>query len=220
MKSTSTKGPSNGVTTPTPEPSNSVTTPPGPPNSVTTPGPPNSVTTTPGLPNSVTTPTPGPSNSTMTVTPGPSFTIEQCRRYEIRYEEGYDVCGDADYMNWLKINHPEAVPAASTVADAENSTHTVPLEPTNVVESSDESLAQHFSHVSPLSAVASNILSTLSSPDAYILHCSPNDQSSGSVISKYLVTASVSTPAIRKTPLPCARLLTSSAALQILKEKE
>ena len=87
--------------------------------------------------------------------------------------------------------------------------------------SSDISLTQAFSDVSPLSAVASNIRSPLSSPNSLVpVFRSPNDTPPNSTIAKYLVAPSLSTPISRKTQLPRARLLTSTAALEILNEKE
>ena len=105
------------------------------------------------------------------------------------------------------------------LAGTDSLSQTALAESNDTDESSDVSLAQHFSHVSPLSAVAS-ILFPVSSPDtpASVSH-SASDHSTGNVISKYLVAPSSSTPACRKTPLPHARLLTSATALQILEEK-
>jgi hypothetical protein len=202
------KGPSSGVvegpsTTPTPGPSNSATS------------------FSPNLSSVAPSVAPGPSNKEAMLRPGPSFTLEQSRRYQTRYEEGYDVGGDVDYINWLKLNHPETVPVNETVAGNDSLRQTALAETNDADGSSDVSLAQHFSYVSPLSAVASNILSPLSSPDSPAsVSRSASDHSTGNVISKYLVGPSSSTPASRKTPLPRARLLTSAAALQILEEKE
>ena len=55
----------------------------------------------------------GPSNLLM-VTPGTSVTQEQHQRYQTRFEEGFDVPGDAEYLNWLRLNHPDAYFVNST----------------------------------------------------------------------------------------------------------
>ena len=40
---------------------------------------------------------------------GPSFTEEHIRHYETRYEEGFDIAEDQDYINWLRLNHPDSL---------------------------------------------------------------------------------------------------------------
>ena len=52
----------------------------------------------------------------------PTFTSEELDRFKIRYEEGYDVYEDSDYVKWLELNHPEAVAADhySLVSSVEN----------------------------------------------------------------------------------------------------
>ena len=197
---------------------------------VATPGLSNSMTSTPVLmtttPESSGTMTStsepsvsGPSNLLM-VTPGTSFTQEQHQRYQTRFEEGFDVPGDAEYFNWLRLNHPDAAFLNSynqtPCLDADMGLNVAGV-------SSDISLTQVFSNVSPLSAVASNIRSPLSSPNSLVpVFRSPNDTPPNSTIAKYLVgvAPSLSTPISRKTQLPRARLLTSTAALEILNEKE
>ena len=41
---------------------------------------------------------------------GEEFTAEQLRCFEIRYEEGFNVCTDSDYVKWLELHHPESLP--------------------------------------------------------------------------------------------------------------
>jgi hypothetical protein len=48
--------------------------------------------------------TPDPTETTSSnqgVVAGPSFSQEQQRRFHVRYEEGFDVAGDPDYVSWL-----------------------------------------------------------------------------------------------------------------------
>ena len=42
------------------------------------------------------------------VVAGPPFSQEQQRRFQVRYEEGFGVAGDPDYVSWLRINHPDS----------------------------------------------------------------------------------------------------------------
>ena len=62
-----------------------------------------------------------------------SFTDEQERRFQIRFEEGFNVFTDDDYVSWLEIHHPESLP------------HSTP---------EDFTLVGHFSSVSPAVQVA------------------------------------------------------------------
>jgi hypothetical protein len=62
-----------------------------------------------------------------------SFTDEQERRFQIRFEEGFNVFTDDDYVSWLEIHHPESLP------------HSTP---------EDFTLVGQFSSVSPAVQVA------------------------------------------------------------------
>ena len=42
------------------------------------------------------------------VVAGPSFSQEQQHRFQVRYEEGFDIAGNPDYVSWLQINHPDS----------------------------------------------------------------------------------------------------------------
>ena len=72
------------------------------------------------------------------------FTPEQCKLYEMRFSEGYDL-PDADYMAWLLINHPD------TLSD-----------------SAPDSLVTHLSALSfksdPLSSISDPLSEVLSLP--------------------------------------------------------
>ena len=67
-------------------------------------------------------------------TPTHSFTDEQERRFQIRFEEGFDVFTDDDYVKWLEIHHPEALQLSAP---------------------KDFTLAEHFASVSPATEVGS-----------------------------------------------------------------
>ena len=79
-------------------------------------------------------------NSPSLATPsaGPSFTEEEKRRFQIRYEEGFDVVGDKHYTNWLRLYHPNALQEMDNEG----------------VETSELSLAQHFNDVVPLQDIS------------------------------------------------------------------
>ena len=42
--------------------------------------------------------------------PNASFTVEQEQLFKHRFEEGYNIFIDADYVRWLKLHHPESCP--------------------------------------------------------------------------------------------------------------
>ena len=127
------------------------------------------------------------------VVAGPSFSQEQQHRFQVRYEEGFDIADDSDYVSWLRINHPDS--------------HLL-QHPTGPQTSAlpSESVLHHFSDVTPLQEIAVD---------------SPNTESdtsktpSTSALSKFLIPTQAS-----KRRAASARLLTSTAALEILKEKE
>ena len=136
---------------------------------------------------------------------GPSFSPEQQQRFQTRYEEGFDIPGDLDYVCWLQLNHPDS-PLVHGQVEAE--------EPDTIVVS-DTSLAQHFSGVAPLTAVSVDTHTLGTSPPPTLAPSTPS-----STIAKYLTTPQVATPSGRKGEPPRARLLTSAAAIEMLNEKE
>ena len=115
---------------------------------------------------------------------------------------------DPRYYRWLQLNHPESVPTQSQNA----------ITPTAVPSPQGTSLVQHFSHVTPLTPVATKDQSKASSSGKS--HLSPQSCRGSKAVSKYLVPPATSTPSGHKTGLPRACLLTSAAALQLLEEKE
>ena len=133
-------------------------------------------------------PTETTANNSQSVVAGPSFSQEQRRRYQIRYEEGFDVVGDPNYVSWLRIKHPDSPLLRDHMGPA----------------SSGESLLNHFSDVTPVEEIAVNLSPT---------DKTPTNKTTVSNFSKFLIPPQVSTPTGPKRQPPRARLLTSSAAL-------
>ena len=78
-----------------------------------------------------------------------TFTPEQLEQFQVRYE-GFDVYEDSDYLQWLEINHPDALPADRY----------------SLQSVTQLSLTEHFSGVTPITPVASLVSQPSSS------HCS------------------------------------------------
>ena len=139
----------------------------------------------------------GTTASDQGVVAGPSFSQEQQCRFQVRYK---DVACDPGYVSWLRINHPDSPLLQHPTVPQNNA-------------SSSESVLRHFSSVTPLQEI--------------VVDSSPRNTESGtsktpstSSLSKFLIPPQASTPTGRKGEPPRARLLTSSAAFEILKEKE
>ena len=66
------------------------------------------------------------------------FTDEQEQLYQKRYDEGYNLTVDSEYLRWLKFHHPES----SLLCDG-------------LSESNEEelSLSEYFSDIAPLEPV-------------------------------------------------------------------
>ena len=141
------------------------------------------------------------------------FSAKQEEHFERRLEEGYDL-PDPVYEEWLKLRHPQSSWATSPP---------MPL-------GQKLSLSDHFTGVSLLTPVAANISTTsisLSATSSKPAGNTPTLVSSGSSgkdkddsLSKQLVVPSAATPVGPKRAPPHASLLTSTAALEILEEKE
>ena len=112
---------------------------------------------------------------------GPSFTQEQIRHFETRYEEGFDIADDQDYINWLRINHPDSPK------------NQVQME---VVKSCHASIAQHFADVSPLQQIS--IGDVPDSPPSALLN-SENPPAT-SLTPPSALQNSQSTPSTSRTP--------------------
>ena len=76
-----------------------------------------------------------------------SFTEDQIRSFTNRYKEGFDVYEDPQYVLWLKLNHPEAVPGddlfnfEGTFSD--EFSFVPPLDPIQVCDPSKNSAGRH-----------------------------------------------------------------------------
>ena len=76
------------------------------------------------------------------------FTYDQISLFQRRYEEGFDVFEDQDYVTWLRLNHPEAVP----------SDHSSLRAPTSVLD--------EFSDISPLDEIQLSVMESSTSMSA------------------------------------------------------
>ena len=56
------------------------------------------------------------------------FTDEQIKLYEQRYENGYNVCIDNDYVSWMSIYHPGVLPSGSGAGESSDSDTSVMAE--------------------------------------------------------------------------------------------
>ncbi len=154
------------------------------------------------------------------------FTHDQLRLFERRYEEGFDVYDDQDYLRWLEIHHPKALPnvrysLASSAMD--------PGSRPASQDPADMSIIALFPDVLPLTEVANDVDSSLSScpgsttrrnneSTGPLLRSPPERPTDSAGLSKFLVLPA--TPCGPKKTPPKARLLTSSDAIALLEEKE
>ena len=126
-----------------------------------------------------------------------SFTPKQLELFQQRFEEGYNIFHDKDYVCWLKHYHPEAVTNHS-----ESDSY-----------SPDVSSSEKSSSITPKTPQLTQSQSTSSTPlgNSAGMH-------KESCVSKYLATPCSSSASSKSAPK--ARLLTSADALAILEEKE
>jgi hypothetical protein len=52
-----------------------------------------------------------PRPSVPSSTSGDHFTADQITRFQQRFDEGYDILTDPECVQWLKIHHPDTLPA-------------------------------------------------------------------------------------------------------------
>lgn len=85
-----------------------------------------------------------------------SFTEEQLALFEHRYENGYNLYIDEDYVSWLQHNHPESLPddlqdlfssdvslhvhSSTPITELSREEETLNINPTNSTESSENLL--------------------------------------------------------------------------------
>ena len=130
-----------------------------------------------------------------------TFTAEQLQRFQIRYEEGFNVFTDRFYVKWLKLHHPEALPSQLTSAK------------------DDITLADYFSSVTP--AVPLECVEVVQpSPTACQTPGNVEETSQDdSPVSKCLTLPPRATPTIPKTSSR-ARLLTSTDGMAEVEKRE
>ena len=136
-----------------------------------------------------------------------TFTDEQLELFEKRLEEGYDLFVDADYVRWLEMHHPEALPPDH---------YTLTSASDDIVAS----VVEEFNSITPETP-----LTPVTITDGEVVPPKQTPSSAGSsgrtTISKYLVCPANTTPSgIGRKSLPRARLLTSAESLAMLEEKE
>ena len=153
-----------------------------------------------------------------------------------RFQEGYDLFIDADYVRWLELHHPEALPPDRyTLTPANDNVITFLADifdgitaETPLTVTDGEAVTPKQTPSSPDSTEWAN--DEVAAPKQTTSSAGSKDSTervSGSsterqtTVSKYLVSPTTETPsgAGRKS-LPCARLLTSAESLVMLEEKE
>ena len=144
--------------------------------------------------------TPGPSvPSTIS---GNQFTADQLAKFQRRFDEGYDILTEPEYVEWLKINHPDFL---STDHDdlvtlvAEQFSYVTPLEACGFImdtqTSATPSTASPCVSASPLATPSTASPCVSSSPLATPSRVSP------SVSASRLATPSTASPCVSSLPL-------------------
>ena len=60
-----------------------------------------------------------------------------------RFEEGYDIFLDSDYISWLKLYHPESLPPENDLSLTETFPSVIPETPISVVGEKQQSMTSH-----------------------------------------------------------------------------
>ena len=81
----------------------------------------------------------GDNTSTTTASKPPEFTDEQEQLYQKRYDEGYNLTVDSEYLQWLKLHHPESSLVSDSLSES--------------IEEEEISLSAYFSDIAPLEAI-------------------------------------------------------------------
>ena len=144
--------------------------------------------------------------------------------YTRRFEEGYNVFLDSDYISWLKLYHPESFPPedALSLTDAFSSVTPISVVGTkqpshDITQMNELTVSTYTKSDTTVAYNGSAVTPQAQTPPGN----TRNSASSGneSTVSKYLISPAVTTPGAKK-PAPRARLLTSSDSLAQLEEKE
>ena len=149
------------------------------------------------------------SQAVLTLAVPKPFTVEQEALFKRRFEEGYDVYIDKDYIRWINMNHPEfQVVQDSTPATPDNHLSTDLIVP---CEEPASSQSVSSNETSPKDAV------NVGKPVSVI---PVGAGSSTSPLSDLLVCPAMNTPSVPKRTTTRARLITSDESLRLLEEKE
>ena len=172
-----------------------------------------------------------------------TFSEEQVILFENRFKEGYNLFIDQDYVHWLELHHPEALPPDRyDLTSAENNSLTelfsditpesplplstessrevtaIPESPPEVTTVTDTPV---ITSVTGTSKVTATVTPNVTPAVSVLLKGSSSSGSSGErIISKYLDSPLITTPKRGSKSLPRAKLLTSNESLLMLKEKE
>ena len=130
------------------------------------------------------------------VNPPPVFSPEDKQRFQTRYEEGFDLFNDPEYITWLEINHPDALPVNDPLT-------TDPFE---------SSMTDFFPDVSPMEEMTCSQSppgqSSVSLPDVSLVNSVPQVQSSIAPLLASDVGDSANKPDVANNPAKADVMMT------------
>ena len=163
------------------------------------------------------------------------YTIEQILHFEERYQNGFDVFIDDDYVRWLSIEHPEALPAhlrtfeenpLPVTKPSEVTVHGDDSEPTytdgSEVDSHDKDDYSDSEHYGRTDGSGGEEVSCNKTAPEVPKSSTPKSAkpSTSSAISEFLTTPHVSNkPNTSAKKAFSARVLTSAESLAMINEK-
>ena len=177
------------------------------------------------------------------------ITPELEKKFQLRFEEGYDLCIDPLFTDWLKKNHPESVIHSESVSIADAFSYITPLSPlpAEIFESVDNTMENNYEEdvddttQREVTDSTSNTISKETGSDASEdmevdesrdIGITSTEISSSiissevtcgnnnvSVLSKLLVDYTPQVTPVSRSK-PRAKLLTSGECLKMLQEKE
>ena len=168
-----------------------------------------------------------PSNSSS----GPdeeSFSDRQIATFEERYESGYDLVFDKDYIRWLTLHHPDALPQFADFTNDDEDTHSdSPPDHSSDAGDSPRNLSSTpvrapppppTSFISPIQPTPDSSSTTQASES--LSRSLENTRRAFSAISNFLEFPGGSTPLKKTTKSRSgAKVLTSEQSLALLEEK-
>jgi len=164
--------------------------------------------------------------------PPPLFSEEQEALFARRFEEGYDVYIDIDYIRWIKLNHPEL--SISSLIETSTAATVVVDDHMNINFPYDqEPTCSHTASPGMLSMnePCDNLSNNETTPDdpSCTGTRTPDGKTKNSItaipgtstpsLSELLVSPGITTPTTSKRASPRAQLLTSDESLALLEEK-